>query len=344
MTLSRSIPLSAGAALLWGCGDAAPSPAAALEDVLSWGSPIVLEENPEVINVTPTVSLERSGGFVIADEREGQVRRYGREGALLWHAGSKGSGPGEYRSLSVAVRLASGEVLAAERRRSMSFYDSAGTLVRTIQSGFSHVEDMDVVDDSTVVISAVANDHGLEGPRIHVWDPRTNVVRRSFFAPLPRAPNQAAAMMAGWTRVAVRGDTVAAIFALSDTLYFFDLDGRALETVPLSFSGFRPVPAETPDGGSDPLRRAQWFSTFDYVADVHWLDDGTILAPYQSIQPDRALTRSWHLFGTNRRGDALFEVRDVPRLLAVDERRGELYFVTPGSETPNQWTVAHLRR
>ena len=314
-----------------------------LDDAVAWQGELGLEENEEVINVTPTVTVDPRGGFLVADEREGQLRRYGTDGRLRWRAGTRGSGPGEYRSVARAIRLRDGGILAADRHRRMTVYDSAGTLRRTMETPFHHVEDLEPVSDSLVLVTGLLGRTGVAGPRLHVWDPVRNRVVRSFFRPFARQANPTAATIAGWSMAAVRGDTIAAIFALSDTIYLFSPAGRALGTVPLRFRRFRHVGGATPEGGSDPVRRARWLGTFDLVQNVHWLPDGRLLVAYQSLRPDEALTRVWHLFATDRAGRAVFESRDVPRLLTVDDRDGSLYFVSPGSGTPNRWSVARLR-
>ncbi|HEY7766554.1 MAG TPA: hypothetical protein VIB55_00155 [Longimicrobium sp.] len=331
-------------ALAVGCGRPDGKPPETLEQVVAFGPTIELQENAAVINVTPDVTPDPLGGFLVADEREGQLRRYTREGALLWNIGKKGSGPGEFRSVATVLRLPNGQVLAAELSGSFTLFDSAGTAaLEQIRTPFLHVQDMEVVDDSTLLVAARLEGRGGTGPSLHMWDIRENRVRRSFFDPFEAAPNKTAAVMAGWSKAAIRGDTVAAVFALSDTLYFFALDGRPRGKLPIPFRDFRPVPAETPRGGSDPVKRANFFSSFDYVADLHWFSDGRLLIPYQSLAAEQALTRTYHLFAMDRAGRRLFEVRNAPRLLTAEPASSTLFFVAPGSEVPNRWALARLR-
>lgn len=342
--VARRLLLAAAAILAVGCDEGESASLQTLEDVVAFGPTIELEESDDVINVTPAVTLDPRGGFLVADEREGQLRRYGASGALLWHAGRMGSGPGEFRSLAMALRLPDGSVLAAERSGSFTLFDSAGTTAgERIRNPFMLVEDMDVVNDSTVLVAARLEGRRGTGPGLHLWDLRTRRVRSSFFDPLAAAPNQTAAIIAGWSKASVRGDSVAAIFALSDTIYRFTLDGRPIDKRPIPFAHFRAVPRENPSGAVDPVRRAQFLSSFDYVADVHWLPDGRILVPYQSVLADRALTRAHHLFAMDAAGKRLFEVQDVPRLLAVVPQSQRLLFISPDAEAPNQWTFAELR-
>jgi len=328
--------------LLAGCGRAeAGTAAATFDQVFAWGPSLRLAETPAVINVGIEVAPDPRGGFLVADALEGQVRSYAVDGALRWHAGRRGAGPGEFRTLARAVRLRSGQVLAAEWNDRFTLYDSAGAAPPAIvTTPFKHVEDVEVVDDSTLLVSALL-ELNTHGPRLHLWNLRRGRVVHSFFAPSRGTPNQAAAHTAGWVRTALRGDTVAAVFSLADTVHYFTRDGRRLGSEPIPFRHFRLVGKKMPSGGANPVERARWVESFDLVNDVSWLPDGRLLFTYQSMDAKQALTRRWHLLAMERGGRALFELRDVPRLMAVDD--GALWFMSPGSEAPNQWTVATLR-
>ncbi|HEU0014137.1 MAG TPA: hypothetical protein VFQ45_10660 [Longimicrobium sp.] len=332
--------------LLSACGRAEAGGAdAGFDDVFNRGATLRLAETPEVINVGIEVAPDPRGGFLVADALEGQVRSYAADGALRWHAGRKGAGPGEFRSVVRAVRLRSGQVLATDWNDRFTLYDSAGSAPpATVQTPFKHVEDLEVVDDSTVLVSALL-ELKTHGPRLHLWNLRRNRVAHSFFAPSRGTPNETAAHMAGWVKAALRGDTIAAVFSLADTVHFFTLDGLRLGAEPIPFRHFRPVAPKMPSGAAvaSPVERARWLASFDLVNNVSWLPDGRLVFTYQSMVAEQGLTRRWHLLGMRRGGPALFELRDVPRLMAVDDVRGALYFMTPGSETPNQWTVATLR-
>lgn len=311
-------------------------------EALEFGRTFELQENRQVINVEPVVSLDPRGGFLVADVREAQLRRYSADGRLLWHAGKQGGGPGEFQAPTAVVRLRSGEILAADRMQRLTVFDSAGgAVLRTLSIPLGHVEDLGVVDDSLVLIAAVQTGNPM-GPRLHLWNLVRNRSAASFFAPFASSPNRTAALVAGWSKFAVRGDTVAAIFATSDTAYFFTTTGAPLGAVRLPFLDFRHGARTLPRDGTDPRVRAQWLSSFDFVADVHWLPDGSLLVPFQNVSPERALERRWHLLRTTRTGERVWEVRDVPRLIDVAGEDG-LYFVRPGAEAPNQWAVARLR-
>ncbi len=344
MKAKSVLPLLACSVALAGCGPSDSRPSDELSDVVRWTSVIDLEENDDVINVTPTVTLDPAGGFLVADEREGQLRRYAADGRLLWHAGRKGSGPGEFRSLGRALRLSSGEILALEWNGRATVYDpTGGEVLRTFTTPFGNVEDYAHIGDSLLLISALARESGILGPRLHLWDPISNEVRRSFFEPMRTVVDTPAASVVTWANVAVRGDTIAAVFALGDTVHLFTTAGNAAGSLPISFSGFRRLGSRKSTPTSDPVRRARWLSSFDFVSALHWLPDGRFVVIYQTILPEAALTRRSHLFVMDRMGRALHEVPDVPRLLTVDARTASLYFVAENHEAPNRWAVAALQ-
>lgn len=332
----------AGASLL---SSFLPGPGDSRQGVLTRVRTLTLEENAEVINVSPEAVLDPAGGFLVSDEKEAQIRRYSPAGEVIWRAGRRGDGPGEFKAPTAVVRLPSGEVVAFDRGGRFTVLDAGGSRVfRTFQTRLRHISDAAVLADSTVLVAAIP-EGDWNAPRLHVVDPASGAVLtgRFDFAPFRSSPAQAAATIAGWVKLSVRGDRVAAIFATSDTVYLFDTAGRRLRSVPVPFERFRPAPRRTPhDGNSDPRSRMRWLSSFDLVADVHWLDNGDLLVPWQSIDERDATTRHWNLLRMTADGRRLQELREVPRLLEVDGARSALFFVDPEAEAPNRWFEARL--
>jgi len=317
-----------------------PQGVLSFEEAIRVVDTLSLSETPDALNVDPDVALEPGGGFVIADGSEGQARIYDPEGGLLWHGGRKGGGPGEFTALRLARRLPDGSILCADRSARFTIFDTVeDTLVSTVPTKFFHVEDVEVRDQSTLWVSSMV-ERDQFGPRIHLWDLESATVVRSFFAPFADAPNKPAATSIGWTRVAVRADTLAATFATSDTVYVFTDDGAEVRKVPLPSLHFQPVSSEVPTGRMSPAEQAEWLSSFDIVTDVWWLESGTILVQYQRIRPDPSLSeRDWHLLAMSPSGELLAEVRDVPRVRAVDEATGRMFLQSPASELPGDWIV-----
>jgi hypothetical protein len=300
-----------------------------------------LFESDAVINVVPQAFLDPVGGFLVTDEREGQLRSYAPDGALRWHTGRIGDGPGEFRLIAGAARLGNGEVAAVDRNGRITVFDAEGkTVLHTVETGLSQVTDVAAVHDSLLLVAGVMEGR-RRGPRLHLLHPRTGEPLRRFFAPFAGSPNQAAATVAGFTRFALRGDTLAATFGVSDTVYVFTAAGEPVRQFPLLADSLRRVPLRAPSAGTQ-MERFSWLTTFDLVADVHWLPDGIVVA-YQSVLPGTAFERQWHLVTMTPAGQPRLEVPRVPPLLAVDPERGTFYFLDPDSETPDRWIEARLR-
>jgi hypothetical protein len=344
------------ALLLAACGGAKPDAdgaaaasldTVALDRVVAWEGELALEESDEVLNVLPRVSVDPRGGFLVADEQESQVRRYGPDGKLLFRFGRRGGGPREFTFLHRALRLPGGEVLALDTYNRGALFDAAGdSLLRTLTFPVGPVHAAEVLDDTLLLLGGKLSGRGFADPdaRLHLWSLARDTLVRSFFTPAVRGRARTlAANTAGFVSTAVRGDTIAATFSLSDTVYLFDRRGRALGKVPVPFRGFRRLDEDAPLPGRNGgvVQAREWVGTFSLVSDLFWLADGTFVVQYQDREGPEP---RWRLLRMTRDGRRLFESRDTPRLLAADPASGSLYFVTPGSETPNRWSRARFVR
>src|SRR5690606_868582 len=82
---------------------------------------------------------------------------------------------------------------------------------------------------------------------LHVLDlTRGEVARRFFPVPAGSAALGEIAHIAGFADVAVRADTIAAVFAFADTIALFNARGDRIETVPIRFQRFRTIPQDQP--------------------------------------------------------------------------------------------------
>ncbi|HSW30415.1 MAG TPA: hypothetical protein VLH75_13100 [Longimicrobiales bacterium] len=307
---------------------------------------IDLQETQLVVNVAPVARIDPEGGFLLADRMEQQVRRYSEQGRILEFAGAKGGGPGQFMNLATAGRLESGQVLAAESSGGVALFTrDLDSVAYTLRLPLTRLEDLEVLDDTLVAFAAARpGREGLYGPRIHIFNTRTSKIQNSFFAPLPDAPSFDAAVMAGWTKISVHRGRLAAIFATSDTVYLFRLDGAPVAQLPLPSGTFRRVPeGPGPRGTADPQRAAVWLSTFDLMSDIAWVSDSVLVVLYQSVRPTAALERVWHLVAMSDQGRGLFEIRESPKFIAVDTPRDRLFFQAPGAMAPNKWYIARLR-
>ncbi len=274
------------------------------------------------------------------DFQEGQFRRYDTAGKLLAHFGSRGRGPGEFQRPGVSVRLPSNEILVADRNFKIAILDSSGSrLVRTVLAPVRAIDDADVVDDSTVLLAGLEEDHPASA-RLHLWDYSRNRIRRSFFSPWNGYVHKDVASMAGWVQATVRADTIAVIFAPSDTLYLFSIEGEHLLSIPIPSRHFR-MPGPLPEAGrTNAQARREWQSTFDLVTAVYWIAPDRFLLPYQTFVNGRPV---WKLLGMIRTGELWFDDRDTPRLIEADSLGERLVFIANDVEARNRWAMARLR-
>jgi hypothetical protein len=336
---------AAVALLVSGCGREKPAPPPTqtpllpnIEQAVVWKGEVALEENQRVINVSPAVSPDVGGMYLVSDALEQQIRIYGPEGRLRSTFGRRGSGPGEFQHLNSVVRLPDGTVLAADMGGEITHFDSTGTRVTsTSRSGLGPLYRIVPVDDSTVVL--VGRKAGrMSTPLVHVWDVRGRRILRSLY-PAPQGPPGFASSYAvnGFADVAVRGDTLAVLFALEDTVHLFDRRGRALGKVPVPYRAFRPMREPLPEHAS-PAAIERWEQSFSSSTNLFWLRDGSFLVQYLD---QKNSDRSFGLLRMTRRGGGDWEVAGSPRLLAV-RPEGLLVFVKPGAEAPNRWSLAEF--
>ena len=342
LTAAGTLGACALAILATACNTSTPESASPvkLDDVVAWAEPVTLEESAEVINVAISATLDPLGGFFVADAREGQFRRYAPDGSLLAAFGKKGKGPGEFERPVAAVRFASGEILAVDKfARAALFEQSGSELVQTYALPVGPVEDVEILNDSLVLVSAAPLGNRL-GEQLHIWDRRSNSIVRSFFTPPVDPAMQAEANMVAASFAAVRNDTIAAVFATADTVYLFDLEGRNIDKVPLPSSSFRPITNMPADMASNPRAPIQWASSFDLISAIEWTADGGWIVQYQTM--DEAGNFMYRLVRVRRDGSQAFEAVGTPRLLTTNAEVSLLYLVHPESETENRWATARL--
>lgn len=312
-----------------GCGGAPKPdrPPATLEELVEWVREIRLEENDEVINVEPRVRPDPHGGYLVADAREAQLRRYDRNGALVRAFGRKGDGPGEFRSPSAALRLSDGAILGVDRGGRYTLFDSAaGAIVRTGRVPVSPVWEVEVLDDSTLLI---AGGSSMQGPRLHRWKLFSDAVSNSFFTPPSRR-------VGGLASAAVGPAGIVATFGLADTVYVFGTDGTERIKIPIRSGNFRRY-ADSPGWPPPP----EWRSSFSVVEDANWLPDGSILVQFAYLRDGGP---EWHLLNVTAEGETRFALANVPRLLATSGGGNRFLFVAPGADAPNIWRGAKLRQ
>lgn len=306
---------------------------------LRWARDVTLDETDAVMTVEPHVAVDPKGGFLIADSREGQIRRYDSEGTLLAHFGRKGNGPDEFRRPNGAQRLPSGRILVLDTNGELTVLDSTGTRsIETQKTPLVPLYQGVPLDDDHVVMSGRVDGQAVTN-LVHVWNLRTQTLVSSFFES-PAHPEELAAAYAyaGFAAVAARNDTIAVLFALSDTLRLYSPSGEFLRSVKIPMEGFRRLRDPVPMSGP-PADMQRWRASFSVASDVFWASDGTLMVQWFDVVDGE---KRWQLVGFDTTGKVTVPASETPKLLAVSPIHPELFFEHRNSEEPNVWSVALL--
>ncbi len=303
---------------------------------------IALEESQHVINVMPVVHIEPDGDLLLADAREAQLRWYSPTGALRATFGRKGQGPGEFQMPVSLRRLADGRFSAG---------DAMGGGISLINEDLTEYVDgariplmplYGVVPIDSLRLLLLGREQGeLRRPRLlHEWSLSSRRIERSFFE-VPTADALAAtALSLGFAAAAVKGDTVAAVFSVSDTVFLFRLEegsaAEIVERIPIPFSRFSVSPP-TARALANERARNDWLQTITMIGGLHWLEDGSFVVQWTIKRP---IDEEFGLLRMTRVGSKIFEVRGAPRLFAVSGN--QFYLADPASEVPSKWIVAEL--
>lgn len=306
---------------------------------------VALEENHRAGVVQPVVAGGIDGELLLAEPVEGQVNVYDADsGRLRTVLGRRGDGPGEFRLPLSARRTLDGSVAVADMMHGrITFFPPAGE--GSAELGAAKLADSPV--QGIVDIRHLEGDRyllaGLDlnrnsGRFLHLWDRATGRLERSF---LPMGIPVASRPWATRFRAvatALEADAIWAVWALSDTLYQFSMDGFRRRRIPLQLPrpvGGLPVVSggatDAPGPGAAKDRQTQ-------VVGVFVLDDGDIVV--QSMQT-RGRAAVWDLLVVGRSGVAKWKGQDLPRLYVVDQ--GLFYFQDPAAVSPNRWVAARRR-
>lgn len=323
--------------------EAPPPTSSATVDILQ---PLELADSPDAVVVTVRISQDPLGGFLVADPDEAQVRRYDSDGQLQWNFGTRGEGPGEFSYPYVVLRLPSSDLVVFENTGEINVFSDAGTsLRRTIsheESPFRRVHDAEMLSDGRIVVAGRSSDAVLLGPQIHVWNPVDNTIDATALEPVLPEEMQAAINVVSLSSVDVRNDTIAAVFALSDSVYLFRPDGARLAVLPLRADAFRRLSTPVPVRGTR-NEALDWIGSFSILTDVAWIPNETaILVQHQDRrQGPHSADIIWHLTRMPLGGGEVLQVHDGPRFM-VRVADG-LLFMQPGSLLESQLAFGRVR-
>lgn len=176
--------------LIWP-GLAAAQSVGALAEYMDVLGAIALEESDSVLTVNPVVAVDPSGGFIVADPRDAQVRLYDERGRLMRLVATRGSGPGEVQVPLAAVRKPAGHLLVADVGQSaiLEFDESGAREIRRYPTPFQIVRLLDLEDRVLVVGAAPPSRTASATLLLHTWSDGS--IGASFFPrPATRASPQ----------------------------------------------------------------------------------------------------------------------------------------------------------
>jgi hypothetical protein len=308
---------------------------------------VTVQEPGRTFVVRPRVNYDPRGGYLVADASEKQLRTYSDRGVLVSQVGRPGKGPGEFQHPSAALRLkSSGAIIGVDMTGHLSIFDASGRHhLQTQRTPLVPIYDAAVLNDSLLVLAGRRNGD-RDTQLVHVWNLQSGKIVRSFGSVPPHpAELSDAYVFAGSAAVAVRGDTVALAFALGDSIWKFSASqGRRLGAIQIPWQNFRRL--------SEPMPVADeefnaWMTTYSANASLFWAEDGTFLVQSLDVNPpstDAAKSRSrWSAVRLTAGGKRLFEVHDIPRILAVNPEVMEVLHLAVDSEMQNQWAISTFR-
>jgi hypothetical protein len=334
---SRETVLLFASIVLISCGgDAAPRAIsdAGMMDVVELVRAIELPEDDSVIFVRYNVTTSSAGEYLVADAAESQVRHVDSLGHRLAVFGRPGEGPGEFRRLIWATPLPGNRIATLERMGKVTIFSAEGIELAKHQLPVVMANQIHPLPDGAFLVVGIVPG---SSSRLHVWDPGSGEVRLSFFAPVDGASDEAAVAALGVATATLRGDTVATVFTLSDSVYLFTVSGQRIAALKIPYPRFARSP-QPPATGSGQEELAAWVAGFTLTSDVFWTDDGFLV---QYREHENLLPR-WRLLRMDRQGRGIFHVPESGRLLAATVG-GLLTFADPEWDLPNRWLVGRLK-
>jgi len=238
-----------------------------------------------------------------------------------------------------AIRLSSGNVLAAEFSGSVSVLDSTGTHLR----GFTvpvRIMDLQRLPDGSILLAGMSG-AGDEQYLLHRLDLENQEVEGFF--PLPvsmdRYSREAVSSLSEVVAADVRKDTIVASFALDPKLYFFNLQGERIGKREIELEHFTHADRFRGESASSFI---EWATTFSFASDLFWLEDGSFLVQYAEYVNVRTGEKEFSLAHVSEDGHLNFDVPKAPQLFTIDCEEDEAYFVHPDSQTKERWAVGRL--
>lgn len=267
-------------AMTLGCGSASPEEEGAadpqpvravlsFEEAFQVSVRIRLEENEQVLTVSPAFVAVDGGQMLVTDRIENQVRLYDGQGGLVWHFGREGQGPGELMAPRPAVALGDEIVVADSQGRITIWQPATRSVSAVVNLPGQRLADLDALGTDRILISTRHLRPGLS-----IWNRHTGEIEKEFFE--PAIPQQAPTTYVSFTWIGsdVRDDTVASTVSIYDTLYLHSREGEPTAKLPLHLLDVG-LP-ESAEGLGRTVRLSDWLADTALILQPAWYDQDRI--------------------------------------------------------------------
>ena len=317
------------------------------DDVFEWVEVLVLEDHPEALNASPIVRPDPTGGWIVADRTENQVRIYDGNGRLIIYFGREGRGPGEFRHLVGAVRVASDSLVTVDSYGRVAVWTPDGALRREFTVPLRAVSSVTFHPPSSlVVISAprfangvdpAAGEGPLTAPVIHLVD-----IESEELGPAILALQIDASSVGAWSSVQGGsaqgdGDRYAVALPLSDTIWEFNAATHELMArTPIDHESLGHL-ARIPDGHADLAAFRAWIQSAYFIGYVAPAGAGSFFVALWGSQKDPRLL---HVPAGSVDAN---EIVEAPPLHGFDAARRVYIFRDTSTLEPNRFRLARLK-
>jgi hypothetical protein len=301
------------------------------DEIFRRNGPLTLSESKDVLNVAPEITLD--GDVVWAsDPEETQVRKYNRQGELIFAFGKRGQGPGELDQPIQAVPLGGDTLLVLDRGQipQMVLYDTAGDTARFIGSVNRPTEVRDVhmlakLSDGRFAVAA-----GWQSLRVpmgvdigEITEIREGAGSRfvGAFSELSLARGVPSELVRTYmafaqTVVGARDSLLFVAAMMQDTITVYNVNSDAQRSFALPTQNFRPF-IPYPDNAALMSVR-EWRAAFSVIDKIFAVSDSVLVVQFADIDIHNRQTL-FTLVGVDFDGRRLIEINGVPRLLAWDD-------------------------
>lgn len=299
---------------------------------------VTLEETDEVVTVSPRIEIDAMGDLIVTEAQETQIRIYDRDGSLQTVLGRSGAGPGEFRSPTSGRRTLDGRIVASDPLLArITFFDLDSDSVATAVAPVHLLLDVDDLGAGRFLLTGVNNPGNPRPQFLHIWNSETDQIERSFLSMAVAEEERAIANSFITANAKLVGDTIWAIWALSDTVYKFSRDGDELAKIPIPLPRpTRQLPVITGQIMADEM--GSMFDSITQVSDVYPTPEGDLVVQSGQL---RGRLYEWDLVVHDQRGEPKLQLIGSPRLVFVDG--DEFWFGEPDGLQPNRILVARRK-